>query len=273
MLGKLIKYEFQAVSRFLLPLHLALIGITLIGRLYVQFALTNMDSRFDLIHVSLVMFYVLALVAIFVVTYVYLYILRPHRNWFSDEGYLMHTLPVTAAQHIFSKLLVAMCWILLDLFLLGLSLFCMLINPDVWSSWPDFVSMMQEMITIVTGMDFLVGAVAFVLNFLIDCARGLLVIYMCLAIGHSFNQYKLLISIAIYIGVYVGSSLITTLGSILIGFNHNTSSSILNLFIISNSSISNSSAMTWFDTLFSLAVAVGAFLITRYFLTRRLNLE
>ena len=38
MLGKLIKHEFHAVSRLLLPLHLALIAITFVGRFYVQFA-------------------------------------------------------------------------------------------------------------------------------------------------------------------------------------------------------------------------------------------
>ena len=72
MLGKLLKHEFHAVSRLLLPMHLALILITLVGRFYVQFAMSNMDSRFDLINVSLVMFYMLALFAILILTYVYL---------------------------------------------------------------------------------------------------------------------------------------------------------------------------------------------------------
>lgn len=39
MLGKLIKYEFKSVNRLMIPLHLGLIGITLIGRFYIQLAL------------------------------------------------------------------------------------------------------------------------------------------------------------------------------------------------------------------------------------------
>lgn len=272
MLGKLIKHEFHAVSRLLLPLHLALILITLVGRFYVQFAMDHMDYRFSLIHVSLIMFYVLALFAIFVLTYVYLYILRPHKNWFSDEGYLIHTLPVTAAAHIWSKLIVAMCWVLLDSFLLALSIFLMVVNPQVLNSWPEFMDMLREMVTSTTGMDYVIGTVAYVVNLLITFARGLLICYMCLAIGHSFNQYKLLISIGIYIGVSLGMSLITTIAAVLFSIPFGGYGS-LSMFFISTDYTSVSQQMTWFDTVFSLVVAAAAFFVTNYFLTKRLNLE
>ncbi len=271
MLGKLIKYEFHAVSRFLLPLHLALILITFVGRFYVQFALDNINYRFALFHVSLVMFYVLALFAIFVLTYVYLYILRPHRNWFSDEGYLMHTLPVTPAQHIWSKLIVSVCWIIMDLFLLGLSIFLMMINPDVLQSWPKFIEMLQEMVVSFTGFDYVLGTITYVISLLVDCARGILVVYMCMAIGHSFNQYKLLISIAIYIGVYIGTSLVNTLAAILLAIPFG-GSGFSSLFIVSNSAL-GTGKMTWFEIVFSLVVATIAFFITQYFLSKQLNLE
>ena len=263
MLGKLLKHEFHAVSRLLLPMHLALILITLVGRFYVQFAMSNMDSRFDLINVSLVMFYMLALFAILILTYVYLYILRPHKNLFSDEGYLMHTLPVTASMHIWSKLIVSICWILLDMFLIVLSVFLMLVNPDFLEAWPYMIDEIREMITITTGMDFIMGAIAYMVNLLISSAQAILVVYMCMAIGHSFNQYKLLISIS-------------TLFSIVVGIPWLRSGGFASLFTVgvySDSYRFNAQMLTWFDTLFSLAIAVAAFFVTRYFLTKRLNLE
>ena len=272
MLGKLLKHEFHAVSRLLLPMHLALILITLVGRFYVQFAMSNMDSRFDLINVSLVMFYMLALFAILILTYVYLYILRPHKNLFSDEGYLMHTLPVTASMHIWSKLIVSICWILLDMFLISLSVFLMLVNPDFLEYWPNMIGEIQEMISITTGMDFVMGAIAYIINLLISCARGILVVYMCMAVGHSFNQYKLLISIGIYIGVSMGMSLITTLAGILFSMPFGGYGS-LSLFMISSDYNTLSQQMTWFDTVLSLVVAAAAFFVTQYFLSKRLNLE
>lgn len=276
MLGKLLKHEFHAVSRLLLPMHLALILVTLVGRFYVQFAVSNMDSRFDLMNVSLVMFYMLALFAILVLTYVYLYILRPHKNLFSDEGYLMHTLPVTASMHIWSKLIVSVCWILLDLFLISLSVFCMLVNAEFLEYWPQMIKEIQEMITFTTGMNFILGAITFILDLLVSCARGILVVYMCMAIGHSFNQYKLLISVAIYIGVYVASSIVNTLFSILIGVPWLRGGGFSSLFIVGTYPDSyrvNTQILTWFDILFSLGIAVAAFFVTRYFLTKRLNLE
>lgn len=278
MLGKLIKHEFHAVSRLLLPLHLALILITLVGRFYVQFAVRNMDSKFDLIHISLIMFYVLALFAILILTYVYLYILRPHKNLFSDEGYLMHTLPVTPSMHIWAKLIVSVCWILLDLFLIFLSLFCILVNPDFLDFWPKMMAEIRNVIISRTGQDFFVGSITLVINYLVSCARSILVVYMCMAIGHSFNQYKLLSSVGIYIGVYAASSLIHTLFLILLeipGINGADGVSSL-LFYWYAAPFSGAPAWrtsVWFDTLFSLAAAVGAFLVSRYFLSRRLNLE
>ncbi len=278
MLGKLLKHEFHAVSRLLLPLHLALILITLVGRFYVQFAVSNMDSKFDLINVSLIMFYVLALFAILILTYVYLYILRPHKNLFSDEGYLMHTLPVTPSMHIWAKLIVSVCWILLDLFMIFLSLFCMLVNPDFLDFWPDLISEIREMVTLSTGMDFIVGSIGFVINYLICCARGILVVYMCMAIGHSFNQYKLLSSVGIYIGVYVASNLIGTIFRIIIGIpGLSNNNGPFSLFVVGSYSPDyyqkQAQIILWSDTLFALAVAVGAFFVTRYFLSKRLNLE
>lgn len=278
MLGKLIKHEFHAVSRLLLPLHLALILITFVGRFYVQFAVSNMDSRFDLINISLIMFYVLALFAILILTYVYLYILRPHKNLFSDEGYLMHTLPVTPSMHIWAKLIVSVCWILLDLFMIGLSLFCLLVNPDLLDFWPEMMSEIREMVTLSTGLDFFVGSITFVINYLVSCARGILVVYMCMAIGHSFNQYKLLSSVGIYIGVYVASNLIGTIFRILLEIPViNGGDNFFSIFMVGGYSSSSYETYArisiWFDTLFALAVAVGAFLVTRYFLSKRLNLE
>ena len=41
MLGKLLKHEFKAVNRLMIPLHLGLVVITIIGRFYVQFVVNR----------------------------------------------------------------------------------------------------------------------------------------------------------------------------------------------------------------------------------------
>ena len=106
MLGKLLKHEFRAVNRLMIPLHLGLVVITIIGRFYVQFVMNREHVNYDnytlrmwegLMDVMLVSAYVIALIAIFVITWLYLDILRFRKNLFTDEGYLMHTLPASAA--------------------------------------------------------------------------------------------------------------------------------------------------------------------------------
>ena len=101
MLGKLLKHEFRAVNRLMIPLHLGLVVITIIGRFYVQFVMNREHVNYDnytlrmwegLMDVMLVSAYVIALIAIFVITWLYLDILRFRKNLFTDEGYLMHTL-------------------------------------------------------------------------------------------------------------------------------------------------------------------------------------
>lgn len=130
MLRKLIKYEFKAVNRLMIPLHLGLIAITIFGRFYVQLALNR--PRFNdgnvwmtFADTSLIIFYVIALVAIALITSIYLSILRFQKNLFTDEGYLMHTLPVSVHEQIWGKLIVATVWIAIDTVLLILSILVM----------------------------------------------------------------------------------------------------------------------------------------------------
>ena len=112
MLGKLIKHEFKAVNRLMIPLHLALIVITVIGRFYIQLTLSARNEYFyseaanvwyGVLDMTLVLFYIIALVAISIITSVYLTIIRFRKNLFTDEGYLMHTLPSIASQLIWEQ--------------------------------------------------------------------------------------------------------------------------------------------------------------------------
>ena len=132
MLGKLIKNEFKAVNRLMIPLHLGLIAVTIIGRFYLQFTVFNNPGRavvmsdniwFGLLNATLIVFYILALFAAALITGIYLEIIRFRKNLFTDEGYLMHTLPVTASAHIWSKLIVCLVWVIVDVILVVLSVF------------------------------------------------------------------------------------------------------------------------------------------------------
>ena len=51
MLGKLIKHEFKAINRLMIPLHIGLLAVTVVGRFYVQFVMNR--THIDYTHTSL----------------------------------------------------------------------------------------------------------------------------------------------------------------------------------------------------------------------------
>lgn len=288
MLGKLIKHEFKAVNRLMLPLHLGLIVITIVGRFYVQFVMNRehhihsyslrmWESLMDMMLISV---YVIALIAIFIITWLYLDILRFRKNLFTDEGYLMHTLPASVAEHIIAKLTVATVWQIADAFLISLSVFTMVVNKSIledfgwfwqelWGSFPD-----------IFGVPVGIGIPVFLITAFVDTLAGTLIIYMCIAIGHSFNTHKIISSIGIYMGYKVITNLLSSIVVALSGTGLYGDMSVNSFFFgvgnYYNSSL-NGAAYFWvnmgFSLILSIVLCVAAFILTNHFMSKRLNLE
>lgn len=92
MLSKLIKHEFRALSRFLLPIHILLLVACLIGRFMFQ-AMAMMDLPNVILIVSFVF-----LISIWIVVPCatsILIVVRYYKSLYTDEGYLTLTLPAT----------------------------------------------------------------------------------------------------------------------------------------------------------------------------------
>ena len=120
MLKKLYKYDWKSVSLLLFILHAVLIVYTLVGRIGIS--LVKGNESFQTLELSRLWgiagtFYILGfalfIFAIVIVTVVYLGI-RIQKNLFSDEGYLTHTLPVTPAQLLWSKVFIIWTWSIID---------------------------------------------------------------------------------------------------------------------------------------------------------------
>ena len=94
MLGKLIKYEFRATGRVMLPALGVLTVLVLLANLSVRL----LDSRLSSF---LTVLLVLVLIATFVAVVaaelmpIIIMIVRFHKNLLANEGYLMHTLPAS----------------------------------------------------------------------------------------------------------------------------------------------------------------------------------
>lgn len=128
MLSKLIKHEFRALSRFLLPIHILLLVACLIGRFMFQ-AMATMDLPNVILIVSFVF-----LISIWIVVPCatsILIVVRYYKSLYTDEGYLTLTLPATRGQLLFSKAFAACVWSILDLAIVIAGLAIVVIIPQV----------------------------------------------------------------------------------------------------------------------------------------------
>ena len=124
-----------------------------------------------------------------------------------------------------------------------------------------------------------IGIPVFLLIALVDTIAGTLIIYMCIAIGHSFNDHKVLASIGIYMGYKMVANLLSSVVVALSGVGTFGNMSINSFFFGVGNYNSGLDYTTYFwlnmafSLVLSLILGVGAFILTNHFMTKRLNLE
>ena len=269
----------------MIPLHLGLIAITIFGRFYVQLALNR--PRFNdgnvwmtFADTSLIIFYVIALVAIALITSIYLSILRFQKNLFTDEGYLMHTLPVSVHEQIWGKLIVATVWISIDTVLLILSILVMFLNKDLISAVFDEIPTLFISFRDNFGVSPVAAGLVWIPLFVLSEMASILIYYMCITIGHSFHTHKILSSVGIFVGVTILSNVIA---GILTGITATTYSTGTSLFSglsftahMFSASWSNTTAF-WLSSVISALISLMqggvCYWLTVYFMKNSLNLE
>ena len=163
MLSKLLKYEFKATGRIYGGLYLAILAAAALLGAFFRFPALVSDFPFAVVTIV----YLMLCVAIAVITALTI-IQRFTRNLLGREGYLMHTLPVTPAQLILSKLISSMVWLLADILqhVLNVSGFMLLLTAIEW---------------------------------LATLVCSILCLYTACMIGHQFKQHFALVGIAAFV--------------------------------------------------------------------------
>lgn len=260
MLGKLIKYEWKATAKLLIPLNIFLILISIAGRIMISFKIFNTENS-NIFAVLCIMLYVMSIFVICVLTFVYL-IGRFYKNFYSDEGYLMFTLPATPHQLLISKLLIAFIWDLINTIItIGSLLF--LLSSDVGlkeaiSQFPLVIKEMSEFLKITET-----GIYALIIFFIIvSILHQFLTFYVSISIGQLYSRHKLVGSGVAYIAIYIITSIISFAGMIILGY----------------SPVGNTNNITDISFLyFSLAVTVVLsfifYFVTEFLMKKHLNLD
>lgn len=267
MLNKLIKYEFKATAtRTYIPLYIALILFAVISRLFtnIPVASGNPMSVTAITGIFSMFVYIALMIGIPVITFIIL-VQRFYKSLLGDEGYLMFTIPVKSWQHILCKLFTSMIWLVLSGLSAVLSILIIIPNEafmDMMKTIPEGIS---EVFDYFGPSTWLVGFEAIIICIL-SVAGGILMVYAAIALGHLFSKHRLLASFGMYLALSTVAQIIQTIFMIVLGFSFykdfSNLSSLVQIQTILVSLLAYISILT-----------VGFFILTKYILDKKLNLE
>lgn len=272
MLRKLLKYEFYATGRYILPILVVLLLASAAAGLSIRVLGSpnagRVASVFAAIFVVLFFLSVMALAAVTVVVIVY----RFYKNLLDKEGYLMHTLPVTVHQLLWSKLIVAVCWFTVTSVAIYGCLFAVAFRAQVWAQVLSELGALFERLSLAYGIGAfeLISVVAeLCVLLLFGAVSSCLLFYASLAIGHSLPRNKLLASLGVFIGLGLLSQVLTMLLAVITGYSLRGFVTVLNLETLAQFG----HALLIGGIALNAVYCVVLYLVTARMLGKRLNLE
>lgn len=274
MLTKLISHEWK--DTFKIPVLLLTITVLLSAASLVYFSVADQASAGTDLNVRNFVLYIaciLILSGLSMILIIY-FAIRFYKNLYTDEGYLMHTLPVKPWMLIVSKLTIGTIWFyLIDLLLVGASTWITLIAlPTMAYFSPEDLlelrTMFQSYHTIFTVPSILFLAIPVMI---ISSVFSLLTIYASISLGQLFSNHKVLASILCYLGL---STILSTAMMLL------TAPTTAGVFILQSTAanpMADFASIYWSIMLIclfaNLVLCVPAFWICNYVMKRCLNLE
>ncbi len=274
MLGKLIKHETRATSRIFLPLYGALLILTIFTKLVMAIGAPDFFSEMAssnkvaeiILGISFTLYFIL-IVGISVMTLVMI-IQRFYKNLFTDEGYLMFSLPVKTWELVLSKLLVGMIWsavctimIVLTFFIFSLGYFSMMeLLQSIRSAYSMFY--------LQTGMELNLFIFELIIFTLAETVASILMIYVSVAIGQLFNQHRIIAAFGAYIVITIAIQIIVSIFMAVFAVGN-----------LENTILNGSDAITavhWLlngTTMLNVVMGIGFYYGTLIIMKKRLNLE
>ncbi len=208
MLGKLLKHEFRATSRTMLPIF----AVVLILSLVANFSFRNIvfeDIGIAGILASLFIAAFFISIVVMGIMSVVVMIDRFYKNLLGNEGYLSFTLPVSVHGLVWAKLIVSFVWFVVTAIIafaamaMAVSTLISMNFEEIFRNLPSLREAF-EMFYESTGISqsqllaFILQMIAMViLSSLCVCLH----FYAAMALGHSFSNNKVLLSVVFFIAI------------------------------------------------------------------------
>ncbi len=271
MLGKLMKYEWKASWKLLLPANLVIVCLSVMTWIANDvaekslFSEDRVDGLMSGIFILIMMLsYALSVITVFVGGYIYL-LWRFYTSTYGDQGYLLHTLPVDKHHIIVAKALVSAFWILVMTLVIYMSAWLVFggDTKDFFGElfgghWYLPIYVGREELNVFTAIMAIVAAVAGVFAKIMQVAASA-------SLGQLSANHKVLASFGFYIAFNALRSMLQGMISVLIFMIADDGEGILN-------------GLTWRYSwepalLLGLLYSAGFYLITWHVMEHKLNLE
>ena len=219
MLRKLIKYDFKSIFRSLLPLCGAFIIIGALTGLSFPREFTDDAPTGMLILWGTILFALIAMTIAVSVISLIIVITRFHKNLLGDEGYLTFTLPVDTKTQLASKCISGYVAFLIafisGIIAYGLFAVIAVTKTGYVELFDEIRKMLEELMNAVATLP-----VHYTIVFILTAISGtfimLLKIYFSIMLGHQFEDHKILMSFAAFIGITIAESLLKNMVSLVI---------------------------------------------------------
>jgi hypothetical protein len=283
MVGKLLKWELKATSKWFLLMYMvvvltSLLALGLDALLNSGIALFD-NSLWSTVSVMGYVLFFLSIVAVGILTFV-LVAIRFYRNMTGDEGYLMHTLPVKTWQHITSKLLIAMMWNFLSVIVILSGIVLAFSRMHILGAIKQaYDALLNE------GVHLTTWIILGIILTIVYLASNILTYYASIATGPVLvKNHRLGGSIVAYILIYIASQIVgfvvlfafeaTIFNKLGLGsdfeytYNSGESLDMINAHVV------NGTVATVYVALFMLSAIMiaGCYFLTHYMMQKKLNL-
>lgn len=278
MLIKLIKYDIRADYKKYAITAAALILISFVVRFAdVKFGSLDDSSDWKVLFMVLVWSFIALCGSAFLLTFIFS-VVRYQKKMYSDEGYLLNTIPANPVLHILSSLITEYIW---TIAIAAVDVVALIISAGGLSFWRGFLTPIRYVIEI--DPVFAIYLLTFLLIF-----PGTLMLTLIFVInfGYLFRSHRVLAGIGGYVGLMIISNILSSVVFTIAGKSNFNAATMKILsdnpdYITSDESyqivmreLAKLASGTYISTLIINVIFFAAiFIVSSYILKKRFNID
>lgn len=263
MLKKLLKYDLKYNLKFLSIFYLITIFFGITTRLFLSFQNSLiLHSIGEICNIITIICIVGTLINTLMRAW-----LRFKNNFYGDEAYLTHSLPVSKNSLYLSKVLSSVICLFTSIIVILCTIFVTYYTKNNWLSIENMFASLKDIID--TSLIFLI--IGFIFATFIQVSNTLQIGYTGLLLGHRMNNMKLGFSVIFGFITHIVLQTITVIGLLILGLFNND---IMQMFTTNTLPSPNFvTTIIVFDIAMNILLFIIEYLFNRHLLNKGVNID